>query len=180
MWEKLLKRTHISSDWVRYIFRTQCGRYLNWEMTSSILEGSVIHTHGDVTSIFRVSKQKKKEKTFFGQLQIVCKHSSTKNSSNCLAISLTLPVRSCSQASMHPFRYDNARIHLVPFVLLTSNWRIYYVRWSSIATRDQLSLRKHLSLSWKETVVLQHKVIRNHFSGSRGVKINGTMKTILV
>jgi hypothetical protein len=33
-------------------------------MASSVLEGSVIHTHGHVTSIFRVSKQKKKIKTF--------------------------------------------------------------------------------------------------------------------
>ena len=179
VWEKLLKRTHISSDWVRYISRPQWGRYLNWEMASSVLEGSVVHTHGDVTSIFPVSKQTKL-KLFWPTTDRLQAFVYKKHSSNCLAISLTLPVCSCSQASMHHFRYDNARIHLVPFVLLTSHWRIYYVRWSSISTRDQLSVRKHLSLSWKEFVVLEYKVIRNHFFGSRGVKIKSTMKTMLL
>jgi hypothetical protein len=182
VWEKLLKNRCISSHWVRYIFRPQWGRYLNREMASSVLEWIVNHTHGDVTSIFPVLKQKKM-KTFLANYR---SFASTRLQ-NTVATVWPFPshclVRSCSQTSVHPFRYDNARSHLVPrhlLFLLTSNWRIYYNRWNIISTRDQISVRKPLSLSWKEFSVLEYKVTRNHFSGSHGIKIKGTMKTTLV
>jgi len=76
-------------------------------MRNSGLEGSVIHAHGDVTSIFPVSKQTKLNLFWptTDRLQAFV-YRKKKHSSDCLAISLTLPLRSCSQASMLPFRYD--------------------------------------------------------------------------
>jgi len=115
-------------------------------MRSSGLEGSVIHTHGDDTSIFPVSKQTKL-KLFLDNYR---SFASIRLQKNTAATPWPFPshcrISSCSQTSMHPFRCDNARIHSVPRHLLSwlpSNWGICYNRWNNISTWVQLSVRKY-------------------------------------
>jgi len=75
-------------------------------MESSGLEESVIHAHGDVMSIFPVSKQTKLN-LFLTNYRTFASIRPQKHSSDCLAISLTLAGYAVAlKASMHPFRYD--------------------------------------------------------------------------